>query len=142
MKKNIYAYIWETPQDFFEKINQEFNFTLDVCANKDNAKCKNYFSPIDNGLIKDWGNNICWMNPPYSIEISQWVKKALLESKKRATVVCLLPVRSDTRWWWNYCMQGEIRFIKGRLKFKGRNKDGKSVNYPATFPSALVIFKS
>jgi phage N-6-adenine-methyltransferase len=134
-------YCWETPQEFFHKLNDEFGFTLDVCANEENHKCDIYYSEKDDGLKRDWGNNICWMNPPYGSKISKWVQKAFEESRNGAIVVCLLPARTDTRWWWDYCIKGEIRFIKGRLKFKGRNKKGQSVNYPASFPSAIVIFK-
>jgi phage N-6-adenine-methyltransferase len=134
-------YCWETPQDFFDKLHREFNFTIDVCANKENNKLDIYYSEEDNALEKDWGGNVCWMNPPYGREISKWVKKAFEESKRGTTVVCLIPSRTETKWWWNYCMKGEIRFIKGRLKFKGRNTKGELVNYPATFGCAVVIFK-
>jgi len=136
------VYCWETPQDFFDELNKEFGFTLDVCANEENHKCNMYFTEEEDGLSKDWGKNVCWMNPPYGSKISKWVKKAFEESEKEATIVCLLPARTDTRWWWNYCMKGEIRFIKGRLKFKGKNLKGELVNYPATFPSVVVIFKN
>ena len=135
-------YCWKTPQDFFDRLKDEFGFTLDVCANEENYKCDRYFTEKDDGLKKDWGNNICWMNPPYGTKISKWLKKAFDESKKGAKVVCLLPARTDTRWWWEYCMKGEIRFIKGRLKFKETNKKGELVNYPASFPSAIVIFRN
>lgn len=81
------------------------------------------------------------MNPPYGHEISKWIKKAYKESQKGALVVCLIPSRTDTNWWWEYCMKGEIRFIRGRLKFKGRNIKGEMVNYPATFGNAVVIFR-
>ncbi len=135
------AYCWETPDEFFNKINEEFNFTLDVCANKENHKLDIYFSEKDNALKKDWGKNICWMNPPYGREISKWVKKAFEESQKEAVVVCLIPSRTETIWWHKYCMQGEIRYLKGRLKFNGRNTKGELVNYPATFGNVIVIFK-
>lgn len=134
-------YEWETPQDFFDEINKEFNFTLDVCASAENAKCEKYFSENDNALIQDW-TGTCWMNPPYGRTISKWIKKAYEESKKGATVVCLIPSRTETLWWHNYCMKGDIRFIKGRLKFGGQNTKGKYVNMPATFGNALVIFNS
>ncbi len=133
-------YCWETPQEFFDELNKEFGFTIDVCANEENHKCDIYFSEKDDGLSKDWKNNVCWMNPPYGTKISKWVKKAYEESQRGVLVVCLLPSRTDTRWWWDYCMKGEIRFIKGRLKFKGRNTKGVMVNGPATFPSAIVVF--
>ena len=127
--KTIY---WETPQCFFDQINKEFNFTKDVCANEENFKCKDYFSEKDNALSKEW-TGVCWMNSPYGREISRWVKKAY-ESEK-AVVVCLLPARTDTRWFHDYILdKSVIRFIKGRLKF------GKATAN-APFPSMLVIFR-
>lgn len=122
--------LWETPQPFFEALKEEFPFTLDVCALPENAKCDDFFSPQQDGLKQEW-KGVCWMNPPYGRGIGAWVKKAY-ESK--ATVVCLLPSRTDTRWWHDYCMRGEIRFIKGRLKFGGAKNS-------APFPSAVVIFR-
>ena len=74
------------------------------------------------------------MNPPYGRSIGQWVSKAYEASQTGATVVCLLPARTDTRWWHTYAMKGEIRFIKGRLKFGNAKAN-------APFPSALVIFR-
>jgi phage N-6-adenine-methyltransferase len=133
-------YCWETPDKFFQELNKEFKFTIDVCANEDNHKIDIYFSEEQDALKQEW-KGICWMNPPYGRTIGKWVKKAFEESGGGATVVCLLPSRTETRWWWNYCMKGEIRFIKGRLKFKGRNTKGDLVNYPATFGNAIVIFR-
>lgn len=125
---------WETPQALFNRLNEEFNFELDVCAVPQTAKCANYFTPIDDGLSQSW-TGTCWMNPPYGREIGKWLKKAYEESLKGATVVCLIPSRTDTKYWHDYCMKSsEIRLIKGRLKF------GKATN-SAPFPSAIVIFK-
>jgi phage N-6-adenine-methyltransferase len=124
--------LWATPQDFFDKLNEEFIFDLDVCANKENHKCIRYFTQETDGLKQNW-HGICWMNPPYGREIGKWVKKAYESSLNGATVVCLLPSRTDTKWWHEYCMKGEIRLVKGRLKF------GDSKN-SAPFPSAVVIF--
>lgn len=125
---------WETPQDFFEMVDREFNFNTDVCALHDSAKCKHYFTPKEDGLKQDW-NGVCWMNPPYGREISKWVEKAHREAEKGNTIVGLLPARTDTRWFhsWVY-PYFEIRFIKGRLKFGGAKNS-------APFPSMLVIFK-
>lgn len=89
-------YCWETPDEFFQKLHKEFNFTIDVCANEDNHKLDIYFSEEDNALEKDWGKNVCWMNPPYGREISKWIKKAFKESQKGAVVVCLIPSRTET----------------------------------------------
>lgn len=124
--------LWSTPQDFFNELNREFNFEIDVCALPENAKCNTYYTPDIDGLKQEW-NGVCWMNPPYGREISKWVKKAYESSLNGATVVCLLPARTDTKWWHEYCMKGEIRFVKGRLKFGDSNNS-------APFPSAIVIF--
>lgn len=127
--------LWETPQVLFDKLNAEFNFTLDVCALEQTAKCEKYYTPEINGLEQRW-IGICWMNPPYGRHIIQWLKKAYEESLKGAIVVCLIPSRTDTRYWHDYCMKAsEIRFIKGRLKF------GNSIN-AAPFPSSIVVFNS
>lgn len=127
---------WETPISFFNRINDEFYFDLDVCASDENAKCSKYFTEEDDALSKDW-KGVCWMNPPYGRQISKWIEKAYQESKKGATVVCLIPARTDTSYWHKFIFPyaKEIRFIKGRLKF------GKS-NNSAPFPSALVVFKN
>ena len=125
--------LWATPQDFFDAINKEFSFDVDVCATAENAKFQNYFNVQQDGLKQDW-SGVCWMNPPYGRVIGNWVKKAYESAQNGATVVCLLPARTDTKWWHDYCMKGKIRFIRGRLKFGG-NKNA------APFPSALVIFE-
>lgn len=132
VNKNLYTsgkQDWETPQALFQKLDKEFHFEWDVCANSENAKCSNYYSIEQDGLLQSW-HGICWMNPPYGKDISKWVKKAY---ESDAIVVCLLPVRSDTKWWHQWVMKGEIRFLTKRLKFKGSSN-------MATFPSAIVIF--
>ena len=75
------------------------------------------------------------MNPPYGRTIKQWMKKAYESSLAGATVVCLVPARTDTNWWHDYAMKGDIEFIKGRLKFGGSKNS-------APFPSAVVVFKA
>jgi len=125
---------WATPIEFFNKWNAIFSFTLDVCADADNAKCARFFDREANGLKQDWSLNVCWMNPPYGREIGQWVKKAYNESRNGATVVCLLPARTDTAWWHDYVLpMATVTFIRGRLKF------GDSKN-SAPFPSAVAVF--
>jgi len=126
--------MWATPKNFFDKLNKEFNFNTDVCAISENAKCENFFSPEIDGLKQEW-KGVCWMNPPYGREIGKWIKKAYESSLEGATVVCLVPARTDTKWWHDYCMNGEIRLVKGRLKFG-------DVKNSAPFPSAVVIFGS
>ena len=120
----------ETPQWLFDKLNAQFNFKFDVCANQNNATCKTYFDKETDGLSQEW-TGACWMNPPYGRKIGAWMKKAM---EAEATVVCLVPSRTDTKWWHEYAMKAsEIRFIKGRLKF------GDSKN-SAPFPSAIIVF--
>lgn len=126
---------WETPQAFFDALNDEFHFDLDVCATAENAKCPQYFTKEQDGLSQQWHGG-CWMNPPYGREISKWVRKAYesVVTGGCQLVCCLLPARTDTAWWHDYCMNGEIRFVRGRLKFGGSRNS-------APFPSAVVIFK-
>ena len=126
--------MWATPQNFFDKLDAFFRFELDVCATSENSKCRKYFTETDDGLKKDWFGTV-WMNPPYGREIGKWVARAYAQSRLHgSTIVCLLPARTDTKWWHDYCIKGEITFIKGRLKF------GDAKN-SAPFPSAVVIFR-
>lgn len=127
---------WATPQDFFDKLNDEFHFTLDAAASSDNAKCANYFTEEQDGLVQSWGGHTVWCNPPYCRKTGLWVKKAYEEHQRTGcTVVMLLPSRTDVRWFHDYILgKAEIRFIKGRLKFGG-NKNS------APFPSIVVIYR-
>lgn len=127
--------LWETPQEFFDRLNEEFHFTLDVCALPENAKCEKYYTPEMNGLHQIW-EGVCWCNPPYGREIGNWVFKALASRNlSDATVVMLLPARTDTKWFHDYILdKAEIRFIRGRLKFGGCKNS-------APFPSMVVIFR-
>ena len=101
---------WETPDELFDDLNEEFEFDLDVCANKRNAKCKLYYTEEDNALVLPW-DGVSYMNPPYGRNIKAWVEKARSEALKGNTVVCLLPARTDTKWWHENCMMAaEIRF--------------------------------
>lgn len=127
---------WETPQGLFDALDAEFAFKLDVCATACNAKCEKWFGMEQDGLKQEW-TGACWMNPPYGRAIGRWMKKAYSSSLRGATVVCLVPARTDTAWWWDYCMKGEIRFIRGRVKF---SKPGREPA-PATFPSAIVVLR-
>ncbi len=123
---------WATPQDLFDALHAEFGFDVDVCATPENAKCARYFTEQADGLVQDW-HGTCWMNPPYGDGIGRWIKKAWQSAQDGATVVCLVPARVDTSWWWDYCRFGEIRLLRGRLKFGGGTTG-------APFPSAVVIF--
>ena len=126
--------LWATPQDFFDKLNEEFHFTLDPCSNNENAKCEKHYTLVEDGLNQDWSGETVFCNPPYGREMKKWIKKCHDESC-HATVVMLIPARTDTQAFHDYIYnQAEIRFIRGRLKF------GDSKN-SAPFPSMVVVFK-
>jgi phage N-6-adenine-methyltransferase len=147
---------WSTPQDVFDALDREFGFELDAAASRTNAKCCCYLGPDHhNPLAVDALGSVSWaeivryrpskavfLNPPYS-KVGPFMLKAKDESLMGATVVCLVPSRTDTKWWhsvvWDQfnhqpCFGVQIRFIKGRLKFgEGKNS--------APFPSVVVIFR-
>jgi phage N-6-adenine-methyltransferase len=122
---------WATPQDFYDVVNAEFRFDLDACALDSSAKCERYFTPETDGLAQEWTGTV-WMNPPYGDVIPQWVEKAHRSAVAGATVVCLVPSRTDTAWFHDHCFPGEVRFIRGRLRFGGADAS-------APFPSCLVV---
>ncbi|MBK9187731.1 MAG: adenine methyltransferase [Phycisphaerales bacterium] len=126
--------VWATPQSLFDELNAEFEFTLDVCALPENAKCGRYFTPELDGLKQEW-SGVCWMNPPYGRTIGHWVGKAHESSLHGTTVVCLLPSRTDTYWWHEHVTKAdEVRFVRGRVRFGNATAS-------APFPSAIVIFR-
>mgnify|MGYP001030497106 CR=1 FL=1 len=113
---------WRTPKALYQALDAEFAFDDDPC-------------PIGgtDGLKREWGQCV-YMNPPYGHEITPWVKRAYEHSLTGAVVVCLLPSRTDTRWWHEYVMKArEIRFIRGRLHFNDSPQG-------APFPSCIAVF--
>jgi phage N-6-adenine-methyltransferase len=125
----------ETPQSLFNDLDREFHFTLDVCALPYNAKCAHYYTPDKDGLRQPWGGQVCWLNPPYGRAIGLWVAKAYQEALGGATVVALLPPRTDTAWWHQYIAKAaDVRFIKGRLKFSNATNS-------APFPTGRRSFQ-
>lgn len=130
---------WETPKDFFNELNKEFNFTLDPCATKKTAKCKKFYTKKDDGLSKMWDGERVFCNPPYGSEIKNWVRHCAIEATRGTLIVLLIPARTDTKYFHDHIYNNkhcEIRFIRGRLKFGGKQKGSGS----APFPSMLVIF--
>lgn len=128
---------WATPQDFFDDLNEEFDFTLDPCATDENHKCEKYYTKTDDGLAKDWLGEVVFCNPPYGRDLPKWVRKCFFEAMYGGCklAVMLIPARTDTQWFHDYIYgRAEIRFIRGRLRF-----GGSAMNAP--FPSMLVIFR-
>ena len=131
--------LWETPQEFFDALNSEFHFELDVCALPSNAKCAKYYTPKTDGLAQPW-NGVCWCNPPYGRQIGLWVQRASEAAKLGNTVVMLIPARTDTKWFHKYIYMKqnvEIRFVPGRLKFER----AAGARNSAPFPSMVVVFR-
>lgn len=128
---------WETPNQLFYFLEREFRFDLDACAVKETAKCPVFLDAATvDAMHERWHErgSVIWVNPPYGRKVGAWIRKGYEESQHGATVVMLLPARTDTSWWHDYCMKGEIRFLRGRLRFdSGRGR--------APFPSAIVIFR-
>ncbi len=115
---------WETPAETYAALNREFGFTFDPCplnAERDGRKIP-------------WSGRV-FCNPPYSA-IDAFLRRGLYHLAKEdcEILVYLLPARTDTRWFHAYCLHGEIRFLRGRLKF------GKAKN-SAPFPSMVAIFR-
>ena len=128
---------WATPHELYRELDAEFNFTLDVCAADWNAKCSRFFDEQKDGLKQDWGSEIVFMNPPYGKVLEQWMRKAFNSSRAGATVVCLVPAATDTSWWHEYAMKGEIRYLRGRPRFLTRE-----CAWQQTFsPSVIVVFR-
>lgn len=124
---------WGTPLSVFGPLHEEFHFNLDPCATERNAKCILFHTRETDGLSSSWkGYGPVFMNPPFH-EVDRWVRKAYEESLGGETVVCLLPARVDTQWWHDYAIKGDIRWIRGRIKYEG-------AEHNAPFPSVIVVF--
>jgi phage N-6-adenine-methyltransferase len=128
---------WETPQELFDEMNKEFHFTLDAAASQENSKVEEFISKEQDAFKVDWGTNVCWLNPPYGrgYPLVSWVKRAHEQSLAGATVVMLIPARTNTNWFHDYCLaHGEVRFIRGRPKFGG-------ATHGLPQPLCFVIFR-
>jgi len=128
---------WETPDELFDFLNRIYNFDWDLAGDSKNTKCKKFYSKEEDALSKKW-KGVCWLNPPYGekkSKLSDWIKKSFDESNEgNCKVVMLIPARTNTNWWHDYCMKSEeVLFIKGRPKFKG-------CVHGLPQPLALVVF--
>lgn len=130
---------WATPRAFYDALDAEFGFTVDVCAEEWNAKHERFWTVQDDSLSISWGGEVCFMNPPYGREIGKRVAKAHQEAQRGATVVALIPARTDTAYWHDHIQgKAEVRFVRGRIKFE--RPDG--ARDPAPFPSAVIVWRS
>lgn len=130
---------WNTPKTLFDKLNVEFNFECDLAASEENALCAKYYTKNDDGLKQVW-SGVCWLNPPYGDKSSRmvdWIKKAYNDTleNENLTVVMLIPARTNTRWFHQYCMKSaELKFICGRPKFG-------NATHGLPQPLVLVVFR-
>lgn len=126
---------WPTPQTFYDALNAEFHFTLDPCATRENRKCRAYFTKEQDGLCQDWGRHRVFCNPPYGRAMREWTRKCYDASLAGALVVLLAHSRTDTHWFheWVYGKAGEIRFVRGRLRFGNGAQS-------APFPSLVAVY--
>lgn len=136
---------WETPDELFQRLDNEFHFTVDVCATETNTKLDRYWSeqPEEwaeavNGLEQDWTDEIAWMNPPYGREIYAWTKKA--RTSGADVVVGLLPASTDLAWWHDDVLAAgaEVRYLRGRVRFE----TGGPYRASGFFASVMVIWRA
>ena len=133
---------WETPQELFEKLNDEFHFELDAFASDKNAKCKHYFTEEDDSFQQDWTKyKSIFINPPYTSKVQDEVLKKIndtISTDWDGVIVLLIPARTDTKRWHDYIFNkaDDIRFLRGRLKFE---IDGVPKG-TSTFPSAVIVY--
>lgn len=127
---------WTTPKDLFDRLNEQYHFTLDPCSADENHLCDKYYTIKEDGLKQSWKNEVVFCNPPYGRKIYSWVEKCSQEAKMGGKIVLLIPSRTDTKYFHEFLYKKdnvELIFIKGRLKF------GDGTN-SAPFPSLLAIF--
>ena len=139
---------WPTPQRFYDELDGEFGFVVDACASTTNHKAPHFYA-LDHpdparrdGLAGDWaadarrhgGRAFC--NPPYGRQIGAWMAKAAATARQGVTVVCLVPARTDTKWFHDHVLAegAEVRFVRGRLKFG-------TATTSAPFSSLVVVYR-
>ena len=122
---------WLTPPEIIDALGP---FDLDPCCPPTmpwRTATRMVCRP-DDGLAVDWTGQRVWCNPPYGRQIWKWVEKGY-KSRAEVVVMCL-PARTDTRWFHDYCLKGEVIFLRGRIKFGEATQN-------APFPSMIVVFK-
>ncbi len=118
---------WNTPASVYAVLDAEFHFTHDSAPEG--------YAELWSSLTESWQGTI-FCNPPYGRTIGQWIQKGYESAQAGATVIMLIPSRTDTAWWHDFVMKADqIRFIRGRLKFSG-------TKWNAPFPSVIIVFQS
>lgn len=122
---------WETPQDLWENLDEQYNFTFDCCADSQNTKTNLFSYQFQNINEKSIKVETCWMNPPYTIAKEMFEHFFNVVTKGVAIYRC---DNMETKLWQNSILENaEWVFIpKGRIQYEGMN--GTSCR----FPSALI----
>lgn len=123
---------WYTPKWLFDKLNKEFNFTLDAASSDKNCLVKKHYTIEQDSLIQDWSNDIVFCNPPFN-KNPKWFQKFANSGAKTTVVLC--PIRAGTKYWFKYVYPyaSEILIFNGRLKYEN------SINSPP-FDSCLILW--
>ena len=141
-----------TPPEVFEPLNRRFQFTLDVAASVQNAKCERFYTRENDGLARPWAAERVWCNPPYS-DVGTWVRRAswLISHPPIAPklVVMLVPANRTEQGWWQQSVEpyrdrgGLLRteFLPGRLRFIRVGADGVGPNERPPFGCCLLIWE-
>ena len=134
---------WSTPWEFFNPLNDEFSFTIDVAADDKNKKVNKFFNKEVDGLSQDWSNEVVWCNPPYGRGLPEWLKTGKSAAiNQNCTSVFLVPAKTNTIWFHELCLTAsEVRFVKGRPKFYNYSKEDKTAKYGLPIPLCLVIYR-
>lgn len=134
----------QTSPEVFDPLNLRFGFSIDVAALPHNAKCKRYYTPLEDGLAQDWTGERVWCNPPYS-SIEPWVAKAWRE--RAELVVMLVPANRTEQGWWQRQVEPwrdrgtfRVEFLPGRLRFIAHDADEIKPNERPPFGCALLIW--
>jgi site-specific DNA-methyltransferase (adenine-specific) len=126
---------WGTPPPLFEALHDEFAFTVDGAASAENALLPCYWDKEHSALEQDWRGHTVYINPPFDHKaLAAFARKAWHETRQLNTnAVMLCPVKSDQRWWGEYAIRSQIRFLRGRVKFAGADS-------ALPVPCALLVF--
>ncbi len=121
---------WETPQWLFDKLNKQYKFTFDCCANKKNTKTKEFtnkflmWHPIE---LKSW------MNPPFSKADKMF--EHFFKSVQQGVAIFRCD-NIETKLWQEviFANASWIFIPNKRIRYEGMTGKG------SRFPSALIGF--
>ena len=122
---------WETKQELFDLLDEQYSFEFDCCATKENTKCFSYSDDFLSVVYDDEDNGVAWMNPPFS------KAKQMFEHFFKVVTKGVAIYRSDnmeTKIWQQTILPNcdWIFIFEGRINYEGQEGNG------ARFPSTLI----